>query len=441
MKTSIVLSFIVSVSIGAAAPAPVGVLNDLKILYVGSERADQYVDFLKGKVARVEAISRAAFKPKDAAEFDVVLLDWRQSGETREMRKDSSPLGARDEWSKPTVLLGSAGLNLAVAWKMKGGSGCTCLDPLAYDVRDHEIFSQPYDIHVTETETIPTPEDFKEEISDPEIKVLPLVPGLKRHGRPGWCTYSNDFARYPDVEFFCGGVNHKTPTAAALWRQGNLLHFGFEESPSEMNKTGQMMLLNSIVYISRFSEDRPIAVTPSVFGGPVARSRKTLAKWLRNKDFKIDFAQDLVAPDVWNIISALTDREEMAKWADQNGKFLHPNDEQRLAIDEDLQALGLAFDEPAFFKTTLADLKAKDSIPVERAARLLHRYAPDGPNSNSADEWAKWWKDNEPYVFASDAGDYRWYIDPLAKKRGIPSAELRGPRRADATSQSATSKQ
>jgi hypothetical protein len=31
------------------------------------------------------------------------------------------------------------------------------------------------------------------------------------------------------------------------------------------------------------------------------------------------------------------------------------------------------------------------------------------------------------------SGDYRWYIDPLAKKRGVPTAELRGPKRGDAT--------
>jgi hypothetical protein len=33
--------------------------------------------------------------------------------------------------------------------------------------------------------------------------------------------------------------------------------------------------------------------------------------------------------------------------------------------------------------------------------------------------------------FLSDSGGYRWYIDPLAKKRGVKSSELRGPLRAD----------
>jgi hypothetical protein len=34
------------------------------------------------------------------------------------------------------------------------------------------------------------------------------------------------------------------------------------------------------------------------------------------------------------------------------------------------------------------------------------------------------------FAFASDAGDYRWNTDPLAKKRGVPISEMRGPKRA-----------
>ena len=58
-------------------------------------------------MATVEARSRESFQPRDAARFDVVLFDWPQGEETREMRKLKSPLGTREEWNKPTVLLGS----------------------------------------------------------------------------------------------------------------------------------------------------------------------------------------------------------------------------------------------------------------------------------------------------------------------------------------------
>ena len=82
----------------------------------------------------------------------------------------------------------------------------------------------------------------------------------------------------PEVEVFSGGINEQTPRSAAFWRQGNLLHFGFEQSPAQMNNTGRAMLVNAIVYISHFTEDRPIDITPSVFGPEkiaVSRNRAT----------------------------------------------------------------------------------------------------------------------------------------------------------------------
>jgi len=378
----------------AATLAPAKDLSELKILYVGHERTDELVAFLKPNVAAVESRDRATFNPADAAAFDVVVLDWPQTGQANFPPK-KSPLGERGQWTKPTVLLGSAGLNLAVIWKLKGGVGCTCMDPLAYGWRDHAIFRQPFKIDVTKTVRIPTPPYFRDEIKAAEIDVLPLVDDISRNWPAGWCSYASDFSRNPDVEYFCGGVNHKTPTAAGWWRQGNLLHFGFEQSPVEMNQTGQKLLLNSIVYISHFGEDRPIAITPSVFAGEVAPTR------------------------------ARSDRPK------EEQPFLYPDENQKLQIDANLKALGVAFDAPDFFEKAIAGLRG-DTEASARALRTLERYVPDGPKSATADQWSAWWQENKPYLFASDVGIYRWYVDPLAKKRGVPSTELRGPKRGDA---------
>lgn len=108
---------------GAARAAD---LDKLKVLYIGEPgmpRAEHFTGFLGKNVGRIEAVSRNHFKPADADEFDVVLLDWPQSQSAREERAARSPLGDRAAWSKPTVLLGSAGLNLAVVWRVRGGSG------------------------------------------------------------------------------------------------------------------------------------------------------------------------------------------------------------------------------------------------------------------------------------------------------------------------------
>jgi hypothetical protein len=115
---------ILSAACVSAASSPPD-LEKLKVLYVGeppgSARARQYTEFLQPKVGNIEAVSRKNFQAQAADEHDVVLLDWPQTGQQN--WKQPAPLGERSAWAKPTVLLGSAGLNLAVVWKVRGGSG------------------------------------------------------------------------------------------------------------------------------------------------------------------------------------------------------------------------------------------------------------------------------------------------------------------------------
>jgi hypothetical protein len=102
-------------------------LDKLSVLYVGqpeSSRGQQFSGFLRKNVGKIEVTAREGFKAAQAEGFDVVLLDWGQSERTADdWKAGRSPLGNRDQWEKPTVLLGSAGLNLAVVWKVRGGSG------------------------------------------------------------------------------------------------------------------------------------------------------------------------------------------------------------------------------------------------------------------------------------------------------------------------------
>ncbi|MEW6306154.1 MAG: hypothetical protein AB1705_22025 [Verrucomicrobiota bacterium] len=263
-----------------------------------------------------------------------------------------------------------------------------------------------------------------------QITVYPLVDDTKRQYRAGWCSYSDDFADLPEVEYMCGGINSKTHTAAAIWRQGNLLHFGFEQSPAEMNETGQALLLNSIAYISRFTQDRPIVITPSVFAGPVPPMRTYPQRIIARED------RDLA--DLNYYLSAETlaelrgkNRNEHSEWFARMRSYLGPADSQKLGVDKTALSFGAPPDKPEFFER-LIDVSRTNQERRAEAGRLLARYAPDGPGEGaSAEAWQQWWQTNKPYLFYSDAGGYRWYIDPLAKKRGISTTRLRGPARAD----------
>lgn len=99
--------------------------RSLRVLYVGdaeSTRARAFGRFLENHFRLAAIAERDGFDPKRAADADVVLLDWPQDG-TDIFRTLKPPLGARADWSKPTVLLGSAGLRTAVAWSVHGGFG------------------------------------------------------------------------------------------------------------------------------------------------------------------------------------------------------------------------------------------------------------------------------------------------------------------------------
>ena len=101
-------------------------LKKLSVLYIadGNEsRTDAFKKLLETHVAKYEITARKGFDPAKAKPFDVVLVDWHQGGDTQSEWKRPCALGDREKWEKPTVLLGSAGLNVAVVWQVRGGGG------------------------------------------------------------------------------------------------------------------------------------------------------------------------------------------------------------------------------------------------------------------------------------------------------------------------------
>lgn len=107
-------------ALAAQAPTP----SPLRLLFVGetahADRAKEFIDFLTPRFAAVTATTHEAFTAAATKDVDVVLLDWHQGGDGD---RTTSPLGAFADWHTPLVLLGSAGLNTAIAWDVFGGVG------------------------------------------------------------------------------------------------------------------------------------------------------------------------------------------------------------------------------------------------------------------------------------------------------------------------------
>ena len=257
--------------------------------------------------------------------------------------------------------------------------------------------------------------------------MIPLLKEGTKSDYPGWCSYASTLEGQPEIEIFCGGVNSKLSTAAAIWRQGNLLHWGFEPDPSEMNDVGRALFENAIVYISRFSEDRVTIRSRSPFSGKSTPIRSTAAKWL-SQDKTFEFGAAMIEPEK----GVPRDKPEIVRaWFSENERFLHDNGNGKLVVDEDARALNLEWTTPEFFDRALTILSS-GSTDAPRAAALLARHVPDGPGGGAtADAWKRWLAENRAYLFYCDRANYCWCMDPLARKRGSPTKNLRGPARAD----------
>ena len=296
-------------------------------------------------------------------------------------------------------------------------------------LRDHALFHTPLPVDLKKSTAIDTPDAFRGEVKAPKIDVLPLAKDPQAKHPPGWCTYTYEHEGTPELEVICGGVNSKTPKAGAVWRQGHLLHFGFDLAPKDMTDAGRALLANVVAYIARFTEDRPILRTPCVFvQGKRLVDRDYLARRLREPKPDLSALQYFFAKGDYE--RHLKDRsvDEVAAWYREHREYLHADANGKLTVDADAKAFGVPPAGPEFLAKATAALggpKAAD------ARRLLARYVPDGPGEKgTAVDWAAWVEKNRPYLFFSDTGGYRWYLDPLAKRRGVPTADLRGPARA-----------
>lgn len=304
------------------------------------------------------------------------------------------------------------------------------MEPFAYGLRDHEVLNTPWKVNQEESTHVPTPPAWRHEISEEQITVLPIVSDTELRYPDGWCVYTYEHTQAPELEIICGGINSKTPKASAIWRQGFLMHFGFEPSPDQMNENGRALLVNSICYIAKCRQDRPIVRTPSVF---YSRARKydrgVIDRLVKNPGRELAvYLEQYLASDA-KAQTADMDRDEVAAWFEENRGFLAPDSRGRYAIDEQAKQFGLAVDTHEFVQAALNALES-GAEHRETALALLGRYVLTGPGeADDARTWRQWYTDHRDYLFFTDTGGFGWQVDPLAKTLAMPTMQLRGAAR------------
>jgi hypothetical protein len=208
------------------------------------------------------------------------------------------------------------------------------------------------------------------------------------------------------------------------------MHYGFDLSPDEMNEWGKALLTNAISYIARFTEDRPIMETPSPFAGIDLFPRSSIERFMAARGaggweyLASGFDQQILKE------ANVKDMTTFAQWYPTVKDYLYPDASGLMTVDRDAEAAKIHPGRPEFFDRAIVDL-AGSGEKAELARMLLQRYAPEGPGRDANPQaWAEWWRTNSDYLFFGEIGGYRWYLDPLAKARGVPTIKLRGEARA-----------
>ncbi|HEX6811662.1 MAG TPA: hypothetical protein VF384_08580 [Planctomycetota bacterium] len=245
----------------------------------------------------------------------------------------------------------------------------------------------------------------------------------------GMVADGHGFEDSPDCERISGGINSKGPKAVAIGRQANMLQWGFYGAPDRMTESAKRAFLNTIVYMKRFDGQVPLVqkegrgrtwysqfldtlehMKPEELAN---RGERTLAGYVLGR-FPPELTKDPV------------DIARLRKWYAENEEFLGPGKKpHETAIDSDLAALQLSNRKPEFLDWLLDKLGKPGD---EQALQLAKRYL--GPEHGADAATAKAWiQQNRPFLFFSDTGGYRWFVDTNAQRAG---AKKPGPRDADA---------
>lgn len=275
----------------------------------------------------------------------------------------------------------------------------------------------------------------------------------------GMVTREWGYTDSPDAEVISGGECAKSYDAIAIGRHANFLNWGFGASPAYLTEEAKPVLLNAMIYISKFAGHHIIArklnenistsddirqsigrVKPATYEAykyAVEKSNEMVkhyadsVKALRDSGGKLSsvdeqyimmaehpqamptyeqFLQEM-AGDLYTKFG--TDTTAYERYYTENTPYFYGNlDDYGLKIDEDAKSIGLK----------VGTLKTLDKIislwekgkDVDKAKRMLYRYTL--LRYDNAKAFRDWFKKYEKKIFFTESGGWLYLVNDLNPK-------------------------
>jgi hypothetical protein len=233
----------------------------------------------------------------------------------------------------------------------------------------------------------------------------------------GMVSDGHGFEDSPDCERICGGINSKGPMAVAIGRQANLLQWGFYGAPDRMTESAKRAFLNAIVWMKQFAGQAPLVKKQSRGRSWYAQYIDTLAQMKpaqRNDRGQDSHAAWLLGRFPADVTAGDVDVERLRRWYADHEEFIGGgSDRWETAVDADLVQLRLSNRRPGFLDWLLERFAADPGDAL--ALRLARRYLGEEHGRDAATA-TRWIREQRPFLFFSDTGGYRWFVDGNARR-------------------------
>lgn len=425
------------------------------------ERMANYTKFLKQNFTTVKSIEGKDYTPAMSNDYDVTVFDGMPAA--IEPRDDAKRIFHGRylpmDFDRASVMIGSMSEELGRRIGTKNDWYCLCLQNYALGMnKEHEVFKGPFKVDMSKAGLQPTAQsalDVAEMMGEPlaaQVEMLKMSSNEgNQSGRIGMVSRPGGYLDSPDTEVISGGLSAKSIDAVAIGRHGNFLHFGFADDPAKLTPEGKAILLNSIVYASKFNGkpmiarkfDEGIATRDHLAMNKYVYTRKA---WENNNKTNLQFWQTtdsikkaakakqakgeklsdgeafyLTFPDqpkpepvsytdymkkrggaLYEIFG--TDEQSYINYYDKNAPYFRAEG-YNLVIDKEARALGIANNDIRILDKAIELMeqgKPEGKILLERYT--LKRFATPA-------EWRNWLNENRDKLFFTEAGGYLWLVN------------------------------
>ena len=261
---------------------------------------------------------------------------------------------------------------------------------------DHEVYRAPLAVQ-PDFEYRNTPDNFRRTyLGSRKLPDQIKVWRVQKSRKGNVIARGADFEGSPDAEILALGLNRaKDYGDAGISRHGNVLQWGYGDSPSQMSEAGRRLFVNCVHYIRRFDGRTPL-VRREVEG------RLCALRWAPAQKGATQPKLVFIGSYAEDVMKRYRGRlDELNDYYVKNVELLYWDEGYR--VDDDLKSLGIESNRQVETLERLFKLQ-KDPAHQEIARRLLDRYT-DGRITFD-------FQNGRDRVYFTDFGGYKFKVVP-----------------------------